>query len=181
MRRLRNVRAAFALLTSVLATLGTAGGAPPAASEAQGDWRGAIDTGTGSLRVVFHLTQDADGKLMGTMDSPDQGAMGIALSYVSYTQPDVHLTIARFGGEYEGKLDKEFKARDAQVLGVSVDSVPSHVAWQKKDIGMLNYPLGSDFYPHGETAKKFGDCELRRSLGSERLLRHFDHLLLPTR
>ena len=37
-----------------------------------------------------------------------------------------------------------------------MDSIPSHIAWQKKDIGMLNYPLCSDFYPHGEVAKKFG-------------------------
>jgi alkyl hydroperoxide reductase subunit AhpC len=41
-------------------------------------------------------------------------------------------------------------------VGMSVDSIPSHIAWQKKDIGMLNYPLASDFYPHGAVAKKFG-------------------------
>ena len=56
---------------------------------------------------------------------------------------------------YNADLDK-FAGYDAQVLGMSVDSIPSHVAWQKKDIGILNYPLCSDFDPHGETAKKFG-------------------------
>jgi len=56
---------------------------------------------------------------------------------------------------YNADLDK-FAGYDAQVLGMSVDSIPSHVAWQKKDIGILSYPLCSDFYPHGETAKKFG-------------------------
>ena len=30
-----------------------------------------------------------------------------------------------------GKLDKEFKARDAQVLGVSTDSEFVHLAWRK--------------------------------------------------
>jgi alkyl hydroperoxide reductase subunit AhpC len=39
---------------------------------------------------------------------------------------------------------------------MSVDSIPSHIAWQKRDIGMLRYPLASDFYPHGATAEKFG-------------------------
>ena len=56
---------------------------------------------------------------------------------------------------YNADLEK-FAGFDAQVVGMSVDSVPSHIAWQKKDIGMLNYPLCSDFYPHGEVAKKFG-------------------------
>jgi alkyl hydroperoxide reductase subunit AhpC len=45
---------------------------------------------------------------------------------------------------------------DAQVVGVSVDSVFSHIAWQKHDTGALRYPLCSDFYPHGETAKMYG-------------------------
>jgi len=30
------------------------------------------------------------------------------------------------------------------------------MAWQKRDIGMLQYPLASDFYPHGEVATKYG-------------------------
>ena len=39
---------------------------------------------------------------------------------------------------------------------MSVDSVFSHVAWQKFEVGWLNFPLGSDFYPHGEVATKYG-------------------------
>ena len=39
---------------------------------------------------------------------------------------------------------------------MSIDSVFSHIAWQKFEVGMLNYPLGSDFYPHGEVARSFG-------------------------
>lgn len=56
---------------------------------------------------------------------------------------------------YNADLDK-FAGFDAQVVGMSVDSVPSHIAWQKRDIGLLRYPLASDFYPHGATAEKFG-------------------------
>jgi peroxiredoxin len=37
-----------------------------------------------------------------------------------------------------------------------VDSIPSHIAWQQKAIGKLDYPLASDFWPHGDVAKKFG-------------------------
>lgn len=41
------------------------------------------------------------------------------------------------------KCDREFKELNAQVLGVSVDSVYSHEAWLK-ELGDLAYPLLSD-------------------------------------
>ena len=107
MRRLRNVRAVYVLLTSLLTPLGAAASAAPAISGVVGDWQGAIDTGQGSLRVVFHLAQDKDGNLTGTMDSPDQNAKGIVLSSVSYKPPEFQLTIEQFGARYEGKLDKD--------------------------------------------------------------------------
>jgi peroxiredoxin len=45
---------------------------------------------------------------------------------------------------------------DAQLVAISVDSIPSHTAWQKKEIGVLSFPMASDFYPHGKVATKFG-------------------------
>ena len=51
---------------------------------------------------------------------------------------------------------EKFAGYDAQVVGMSVDSIPSHIAWQKKDIGWVSFPLGSDFWPHGEVAIKYG-------------------------
>jgi alkyl hydroperoxide reductase subunit AhpC len=41
-------------------------------------------------------------------------------------------------------------------VGISVDSVVSSLAWQKKDVGVLRYPLCSDFYPHGAVARTYG-------------------------
>ena len=51
---------------------------------------------------------------------------------------------------------KEFEALNVQVLDISVDSIPSHVAWRQKDIGPVSIPLCSDFYPHAEVTRKFG-------------------------
>lgn len=51
---------------------------------------------------------------------------------------------------------EKFSAYDAQLVGISADSIPSHTAWQKKDIGLMDFPLASDFYPHGHVAKLFG-------------------------
>lgn len=50
----------------------------------------------------------------------------------------------------------QFAAQNAQVVGISVDSIPSHAAWQKHAIGQLSYPLCSDFYPHGEVSQLYG-------------------------
>jgi alkyl hydroperoxide reductase subunit AhpC len=55
---------------------------------------------------------------------------------------------------YSRDLDR-FAAHDTQVMGVSVDSTWSHIAWQEKEIGNLPYPLVSDFYPHGEVAQRY--------------------------
>ena len=50
----------------------------------------------------------------------------------------------------------KFAERTAQVVGISIDSIPSHLAWQKYAIGRLSYPLCSDFYPHGEVCRRYG-------------------------
>jgi alkyl hydroperoxide reductase subunit AhpC len=42
------------------------------------------------------------------------------------------------------KRYQEFKELNASVLGVSVDSKYSHLAWIERDLGDLNYPLLSD-------------------------------------
>jgi alkyl hydroperoxide reductase subunit AhpC len=51
---------------------------------------------------------------------------------------------------------KEFEALNAQVLDISVDSIPSHIAWRQKEIGPVKVPLCADFYPHAEVTRKFG-------------------------
>jgi peroxiredoxin len=47
-----------------------------------------------------------------------------------------------------------FNTANAQVFGISVDSVWAHKAFAR-DLG-LSYPLLADFHPKGDVAKKFG-------------------------
>ncbi len=49
---------------------------------------------------------------------------------------------------------KQFESLDAQVLGLSVDSVWAHKAFAEK-MG-IKYPLLADFQPRGAVADKFG-------------------------
>jgi len=50
----------------------------------------------------------------------------------------------------------EFERYDAEVLGISVDSIPSHIAFAKSLGNIEKYPLLADFHPKGEVAKKYG-------------------------
>jgi len=45
-----------------------------------------------------------------------------------------------------GKLEKEFQARDAQLLGVSIDNEYVHLAWRraKEELRQLPFPMLSD-------------------------------------
>lgn len=50
-----------------------------------------------------------------------------------------------------------FEQNNAVLLGITTDNVPSLYAWTKQmgDAGVW-FPVLSDFWPHGETAKKYG-------------------------
>jgi len=50
----------------------------------------------------------------------------------------------------------DFERYDAQVVGISVDSVPSHVAFAKSIGGIQQYPLLADFHPKGDVSRKYG-------------------------
>ena len=49
---------------------------------------------------------------------------------------------------------KQFEALDAQVMGLSVDSVWSHKAYAEKM--HITYPLLADFHPRGAVAAQYG-------------------------
>jgi len=64
-----------------------------------------------------------------------------------------------------------FDLNDAVLLGITVDNIPTLYAWTKQ-MGNLWFPVLSDFWPHGETAAKFG--VLRTDGVSERALFFID-------
>jgi peroxiredoxin (alkyl hydroperoxide reductase subunit C) len=62
--------------------------------------------------------------------------------------------------EYQTMIDR-FHQYNAQLLAISVDSVACHTAWARA-LGGLSFPLMSDYYPHGEVAKKYGVLNEKR-------------------
>ena len=100
-----------------------------------GDYAGTL----GPLHVKLHLKVDATGAITGTLDSPDQGAAGIACAdfhlegdALSFTVPDVHGswkgTVAADGAALNGSWDQGGPqplnfARDAFVAAAKPSAV----------------------------------------------------------
>jgi pimeloyl-ACP methyl ester carboxylesterase len=69
-----------------------------------GTWEGTLVLGDAGLRLLFNFAE-ASGRLTGTMDSPDQGAYGIALDSVTFADGALRCEVKRFSSVYEGRLD----------------------------------------------------------------------------
>jgi len=107
-----NSRVLCAVLLGILTA--AAGSLAASAPGVAGDWQGTLDAGGGTtLTVVVHISQDKGGKLSGAVDSPDQGASGIAITAITYKEPDLHFEVDSIGGSYDGKMNKE----NSQITG----------------------------------------------------------------
>lgn len=70
-------------------------------------WEGKLDVGGAELPLVFHLFKQKNGKFVGTMDSPDQGAKGILLDEVSVKDNAVRLELKSAKFVFEAQLAKD--------------------------------------------------------------------------
>jgi peroxiredoxin len=55
--------------------------------------------------------------------------------------------------EYQAQRRRFFP--QTEVVGISVDSIMNTTVWER-DIGPLEFPLCSDFWPHGEVSRAYG-------------------------
>ena len=78
-----------------------------AAKGVEGLWQGTLKVPGGELRVVFHVNKAADGKLTATMDSPDQGATGIAVDECAFSKGKLTLAAKAIGGGFEGTMKND--------------------------------------------------------------------------
>ncbi|HEY3974851.1 MAG TPA: alpha/beta fold hydrolase [Candidatus Sulfotelmatobacter sp.] len=84
---------------------------PAKPSDIDGAWMGALDTGSVKLRVVFHIVNGADG-LTATLDSPDQGMSGLAMTSVTRDGASIKIEAQKIGGTFEGKIAADLSTMD---------------------------------------------------------------------
>jgi CubicO group peptidase (beta-lactamase class C family) len=88
------------ILAAVLAVAPLTAQAPP---PLDGIWLGTLNAGGSKLRVQFHLHHDDAGKWTCTLDSLDQGGMGIPCTVTSATNPIV-IDVTVVNGKFTGSL-----------------------------------------------------------------------------
>lgn len=104
-------------LFTILLTM-TIGVNAHAQSPLVGAWEGSMNVGQ-ALRLVFRI-QEANGKLSGTMDSPDQNVTGVPVSNVTATADSVFIDMSNIGITYAGKYDNTAIAGVFKQSGMSL-------------------------------------------------------------
>ena len=73
-------------------------------------WSGSLKIKEGlELRLVVNITTDKTGAKTGTLDSPDQNAMGIKMDSVTLDKSKLNFEVKSIQGRFEGKLGKDGK------------------------------------------------------------------------
>jgi len=80
-----------------------------------GKWEGKLDTSGGSVHLNFNLS-NKDGLAVGTIDSPDQGAMGIPISFISAGENLLKLEVELIPAAYHGSLSGDGKTLTGEWL-----------------------------------------------------------------
>ncbi len=75
------------------------------AQAVEGDWEGTLKAGAAEFRLVLHVKKDDKGGWQATLDSVDQGALGIPLSAINFANGALKFTLDSIQASYEGKLD----------------------------------------------------------------------------
>ena len=93
------VVALCALIVALAVPPGVVGQSPD--SDAAGTWEGTLG---GALRLVLRITRAADGLLLGSMQTLDQGGGQMPLTRIEVKDSRVVFAIGSVGGSFEGQL-----------------------------------------------------------------------------
>ncbi len=73
-----------------------------------GNWEGTLSIPPGlELQVIFKITAQPGAEPKATLDVPDQGASGIAVSKLSVEGDEIVITIKSIAAEFRGKRDRD--------------------------------------------------------------------------
>ncbi len=70
-----------------------------------GDWNGAIEIQGTTLRLVYHISE-TDGVYSSTLDSPDQGAFGIAMDETVVNENEIMISMEKMKMKTTGTFDE---------------------------------------------------------------------------
>jgi peroxiredoxin len=109
-----------------------------------------LPTFVAGVKKTFHLSEY-------------RGQSNLILAFYPFNWQE---TSARQIAEYQAQRARVLAAQ-AETVGISVDSIMNITAWER-EIGPLDFPLCSDFWPHGEVSARYG--VLQESGASQRAI-----------
>jgi mRNA-degrading endonuclease HigB of HigAB toxin-antitoxin module len=82
---------------------------PLARAQAQivGDWQGVASVQGADYHVIVHITAASDGSYAATLDSPELGATGVAMSGVTFKDGKFSMNVDAYHGVYTGTLSSD--------------------------------------------------------------------------
>jgi hypothetical protein len=95
----------------VPATPPPAAAKPAAPSDIDGDWSGALNTGTTELHIIFKIVNTQDG-LTAQMQSPDQSQIWVTASSVTRVNATLIITMQGVGITFEGTISGDLGSID---------------------------------------------------------------------
>jgi len=107
-----------------------------AAQDVTGDWNGKLNVNGGELRLVLHITKNADGSLKATLDSVDQGANGIPVSSITLRDSKLSLAVSAVNGSYEGKVN----ADASEIAGTWTQGAPLELNFHRGGVAAKPKP-----------------------------------------
>src|SRR5678815_1359899 len=90
-----------------------------------GTWEGKLNIGV-EIRVIFHITDNGEGGLVSTTDSPDQSVYGIKCDTTIITGEKISIGIRELGGSFSGQL-----LNDTTIYGKIIQGVELPIILKK--------------------------------------------------
>lgn len=81
--------------------------AQEAARKPESVWQGTLQADSTSLRLVVKVIRNEDGRLIGRMDSLDQGATDLPIPTITLTDTIMAFEMPAINGAFQGKLNKQ--------------------------------------------------------------------------
>ncbi|MFB6318849.1 alpha/beta hydrolase family protein [Saccharicrinis sp. FJH54] len=127
-----------------------------------GKWNGLLKVQGIQLRLAFNISS-SDSGLVATMDSPDQGAYGLPVSGIEYSNSDLTITMDRIGLKYTGTFMTDSIVGTFTQMGQSVPLVLKQEEVKKEPVVRPQEPVSP--YPYSEKEVTFENKKDHITLG----------------
>ncbi|MDP8982639.1 MAG: alpha/beta fold hydrolase [Acidobacteriota bacterium] len=95
----------------------------------EGTWQGTLQAGGVPLRLGLHISRGASGLLSSTLDSIDQGAMGLPVKETTFSSRNLHLEMPNLKATYEGTLSDD----GTEIAGTFTQGMPLPLTFRRVD------------------------------------------------